>query len=281
MKKTLTVLMMVLLAAMLFISCDNKTKEVAYKVTFESNGGSAVATEEVKAGEKAVKPENPTREGYTFDKWTTDKDGKYEYAFNTVLEGDITLYAQWSKTSYTVGDTGPAGGIIVYVNPNAATDGWTYLEAAPTDAVVGEETTFMFGYYYNGSTPGDSPDTFVTEDGIGKGNSNTAKLLETADKRYTGSSSGSVKVDNFAPKVASEYSTGSVTSGWFLPSIAELKLMWAMKTELGMNAETYLSSTEISTVSVVTTSDKPVLNSKGDKAITANSKAAVRAVRTF
>ena len=280
MKKTLTVLMMVLLAAMLFISCDNKTKEVVYKVTFESNGGSAVATEEVKAGEKAVKPENPTRKGYTFDKWTTDKDGKYEYAFNSVLEGDITLYAQWTKAGYTVGDTGPAGGIIVYVNPNAATDGWTYLEAAPTDAVVGEETTFMFGYYYDDGTPGGSPDTFVTEDGIGKGNSNTAKLLETADKRYTSFSSDSVKVDNFAPKVASEYSTGSVTSGWFLPSYAELEKVWAFKTELGMSAATYLSSTENGAVSVVSANDS--LYKVGDvKTITLDVKAAVRCVRTF
>ena len=31
---------------------------------------------------------------------------------------------------YSVGDAGPAGGIIFYVNPNYDDDGWMYLEAA-------------------------------------------------------------------------------------------------------------------------------------------------------
>jgi hypothetical protein len=38
------------------------------------------------------------------------------------------------ETIYQLRDRGPAGGWIFYINPNVATDGWTYLEAAPSDS---------------------------------------------------------------------------------------------------------------------------------------------------
>jgi len=44
----------------------------------------------------------------------------------------------WLPTAeYALGDTGPAGGHIFYVNPNYAADGWRYLEAAPFDQSAG------------------------------------------------------------------------------------------------------------------------------------------------
>lgn len=44
----------------------------------------------------------------------------------------------WLPTAeYTLGDTGSAGGLIFYVNPNYAADGWRYLEAAPFDQSAG------------------------------------------------------------------------------------------------------------------------------------------------
>jgi DUF1680 family protein len=40
----------------------------------------------------------------------------------------------WLSTrEYSPGDTGPAGGLIFYVNPNHVADGWRYLVAAPVD----------------------------------------------------------------------------------------------------------------------------------------------------
>ncbi len=137
----------------------------------------------------------------------------------------------------------------------------------------------MFGYYYVTSKPGVSPDAYKTEDGLGKGKGNTDKLLGTADNRYDDTKIEAKKVVNFAPEVASEYKTESITTGWFLPSLAELKLMWEMKTELDMNAETYLSSTEDGSNYVVSTKD---LASYGnEKYISGKTKASVRAVRAL
>jgi Beta-L-arabinofuranosidase, GH127 len=49
--------------------------------------------------------------------------------------GEMSVWL--SIRAYEVGDTGPAGGLIFYVNPNAAADGWRYLEAAPVDQSAG------------------------------------------------------------------------------------------------------------------------------------------------
>ena len=73
-----------------------------YTVTFNSNGGSAVASQTIKEGEKATKPANPTRNGYTFASWTLN--GK-TYDFNSAVTGNITLVANWTenvKAKYTV-----------------------------------------------------------------------------------------------------------------------------------------------------------------------------------
>ena len=45
--------------------------------------------------------------------------------------GEMTVWL--STREYAIGDTGPAGGLIFFVNPNRAADGWRYLEAAPFD----------------------------------------------------------------------------------------------------------------------------------------------------
>jgi uncharacterized repeat protein (TIGR02543 family) len=77
-----------------------------HTVTFETNGGSAVAAQEIVSGEKAIKPENPTMAGYTFQGWYSDSGLTTEFSFDTVITTDITVYAKWSKNS--------SGGGIVY-----------------------------------------------------------------------------------------------------------------------------------------------------------------------
>ncbi|MGN1007330.1 MAG: S-layer homology domain-containing protein [Butyricicoccus sp.] len=71
--------------------------DAEFTVTFDSNGGTAVASQTVKNGEKAVKPTNPTRSGYTFGGWYTDDNKKWD--FNDPITGDITLTASWTKNS--------------------------------------------------------------------------------------------------------------------------------------------------------------------------------------
>lgn len=65
-----------------------------YDVIFDSNGGTAVDTQEnVQYGTTATKPENPTREGYRFLGWFTE-DGK-AFDFSTPITKSMTLTAKW------------------------------------------------------------------------------------------------------------------------------------------------------------------------------------------
>ncbi len=63
-------------------------------VTFNSNGGSAVAAVKVVSGETVSAPTAPTRLNWTFQKW--QKDG-VDYDFATAVTEDITLDAVWSR----------------------------------------------------------------------------------------------------------------------------------------------------------------------------------------
>ena len=74
---------------------ENKAPQpITHKVTFDTNGGSAVDSQTVDDGATAVKPADPTRDGYTFNGWTLD--GK-PYDFSQPVTGDITLEAQWEE----------------------------------------------------------------------------------------------------------------------------------------------------------------------------------------
>lgn len=65
-------------------------------VKFESNGGSAVEDIQLSSMDYAIEPEYPTKDGYIFDGWYTDKDCKNLFKFTeTVIEYNITLYAKW------------------------------------------------------------------------------------------------------------------------------------------------------------------------------------------
>lgn len=72
-------------------------KNVAYKVTFNSNGGSDVATKNVKNGKTLAKPADPTKAGNKFIGWYKDKDCKgLPFSFETdAITADTDLYALW------------------------------------------------------------------------------------------------------------------------------------------------------------------------------------------
>ena len=70
-----------------------------YIVEFNSNGGSAVASQTIKYNGKVTKPNNPTRTGYTFKRWLLNG---IEYNFNTAVTGNITLTAEWKQNEKTL-----------------------------------------------------------------------------------------------------------------------------------------------------------------------------------
>lgn len=70
-----------------------------FTITFNSNGGSSVATIQVRDGALPNMPTNPTRSGYRFDGWFTDADLTQAFDWNKPITGNITLYAKWTETA--------------------------------------------------------------------------------------------------------------------------------------------------------------------------------------
>lgn len=71
----------------------------SYIVTFEVNGGSLVKRQSVSRNDTVTKPENPTKEGYTFAGWFTDAEGTTEYDFASRVTKSMTLYAKWTENA--------------------------------------------------------------------------------------------------------------------------------------------------------------------------------------
>lgn len=64
-------------------------------ITFETNGGSAIEKQKVNVGEKAIKPDNPTKENAIFENWYADSDFNIDYYFNLPVTENITLYGRY------------------------------------------------------------------------------------------------------------------------------------------------------------------------------------------
>ena len=71
----------------------------SYTVTFKTNGGSAVVSQTVAAGETAKEPEDPKKDGYKFGGWYADSELTSLFSFATKIVKDTTLYAKWIDDS--------------------------------------------------------------------------------------------------------------------------------------------------------------------------------------
>ncbi len=103
---------------------------------------------------------------------------------------------------FTVGDTGPAGGLIFY-DKGSVSNGWRYMEAASSDQYTGGIV------WWNGSWV----TTGATTTGIGSGSANTTAIIAA---QGTGS---------YAASVCANLVLGGYDD-WFLPSKDELNLMY-------------------------------------------------------
>ena len=76
---------------------------VVYTITFNSNDGTSVESQNINAGEKLTKPTPaPTKDGFTFDGWYEDSTFSKEFDFNTPITDNMILYAKWTENKYTV-----------------------------------------------------------------------------------------------------------------------------------------------------------------------------------
>ena len=68
-----------------------------YTVKFETNGGSAVKAITVNKNAIAAEPTAPTKDGFKFEGWYTDKELTTAYDFTVKVTKNFTLYAKWTE----------------------------------------------------------------------------------------------------------------------------------------------------------------------------------------
>ncbi len=79
----------------LLLSCVGAESTTTYTLTFNSGGGSAVASQSVESGGKASRPEDPQRAGYRLENWYVEDSFQTVYDFEQPVTESITLYAAW------------------------------------------------------------------------------------------------------------------------------------------------------------------------------------------
>lgn len=121
---------------------DAETEPIGYFVTYDANGGGQAPEKQNKrpAGALAISDEIPSREGYTFIGWSSDKDSEspeYEIGAEYTADEDIMLYAIWRVNTYK---------LIYTVDGNE----YKTVEASFGDRITAEKAPSKNGYTFSG-----------------------------------------------------------------------------------------------------------------------------------
>lgn len=143
----------------------------------------------------------------------TDGQTYFVKAFATTLAGTglgnaITVSL---PKKYSIGDTGPAGGAIIYENPEPF-QSWNYIEVAPSDVSVNSFPWSPFSVATN-----------VTNVELGQGLQNTNAIIAQI-----------LNHTNYAAYLAKNWTFGGF-SDWHLPSLKELLLIKELLFDVGQD----------------------------------------------
>ncbi len=189
---------------------DDGSCHKTYKVTFNSNGGSYVASQTVDEGNYVSRPSNPTRSGYRFLGWYYNNS---EFNFNTRIYQDYTLVAKWEKeqvlySKYCKKEQERHYSISwVQANTNSSVD-WTIQFTKNYNTNNLKVTNYG---YLSSSNDYELAATYYRNKEIAKAGSNNGYYVDFVNgatlKNY------SLKSSNFTPVVYTPYKTGST---WYL-----------------------------------------------------------------
>jgi uncharacterized protein len=111
-------------------------------ITFNSEGGSAVAQQSGLDGTTITLPGAPTDPGFRFDGWFAAPSGGSALTSPYTLTGSVILYAQWTATPTTS---------VLVPSSGATLSGSTYLDASALNATSVE--FLLFGGIYGFAAP--------------------------------------------------------------------------------------------------------------------------------
>ena len=132
----------------------------SYTVTFNSNGGSSVASGSFTSGGSVAEPSAPSRSGYTFNGWSTllnNASSKVTFPYSPGTNANITLFALWAQIvsgSDSGSSSGTSGGTSTSTGGSSGSGG-SQTTSPGTGAGTGTGTGAGTGA--GGSTGGSDP----------------------------------------------------------------------------------------------------------------------------
>ena len=128
-----------------------------YAVTFNSNGGSSVVSQNVASGGTATEPTPPTWIGHAFAGWYSNSGLTAAFSFSTAITADTTLYAKWTTvSSYTLTYSAGSNGTILGTTPQTVAPG-----GSGTAVTAQPNTGYQFVKWSDNSTANPRTDTGV------------------------------------------------------------------------------------------------------------------------
>ncbi|XFA98876.1 InlB B-repeat-containing protein [Candidatus Izemoplasma sp. B36] len=183
-----------------------------YTISFNSNGGTSVSSIQQNYGSDVTPPTEPTKTSYIFGGWYTDNTTfNNEYSFSTMPASNITLYAKWNASDYTItfdSNGGTAVGSITQAHGTSV--------SAPADPT---RAGYTFSGWYTDDVTFNNAYTFTTMP-----SNNLTLYAKWTVNQYTitfnsnGGSSVSSITQNYNTSVSQPTDpakTGYIFDGWY------------------------------------------------------------------
>lgn len=110
------------------IMCKVQVKPIVKRtINYQTSGGSPIDSAEYPEGSAILPPAEPSKNGYDFDGWYSDKELLIPFNFTVMPENDITIYAKWIGRKFEVSFDANEGALPENTtNPITVTYGDTY-----------------------------------------------------------------------------------------------------------------------------------------------------------
>ncbi len=200
--------------AIVFVDTNTTYNLVTFNYNYDD---STDKTQKVVNNTKLSKPTNPTRSGYDFEGWYTDKSCENQYNFEATVNSDIVLYANWSVATKT---------------PTADKKAGTYVNSVKV-TLTNETQNARIYYTLDGTKPTTSSKYVLSGKTITISKTSTLRFMSSANNKNSAEGTQikyTIKTANITTSSVPKNSTGSKDRTITLTAPANTTLYYSIGT---------------------------------------------------